>query len=185
MIFLKALILSGLFILLAAVSALYLDSNEPAIPTADYAIVYGNKVEITGIPSNRLAARLNAATQLYHEKKIEHIIVSGGTGKEGFDEAKVMLEYLVSQNIPESIIITDADGYTSHKTSVNAAHLIGTDSSVIAVSQRYHVSRTKLSLRNAGFHNVQGFYPDHYEFRDIYATFRELPAWLKYWWLKL
>ena len=38
----------------------------------------------------------------------------------------------------------------------------------------------KLALKQAGIDQVYGFSPNYYEWRDVYATFREIPAYYKY-----
>lgn len=164
----------------AAVISLIADANRDTGKSGDYAVILGNKVETTGEPSRRLRARLDAGADLYRAGRIEKIIVSGGFGKEGYDEAEVMANYLIAQGVPADSILLDREGNNSHATSVNAAELIGTDNSIIAVTQMYHLSRTKLSLRNAGFTHVSGHYPRFWEVRDIYSVTREIPAWLKY-----
>ena len=63
---------------------------------ADAAVVFGNKVLMIGVPSPRLQARLDAARSLYEKKLVLKILVSGGIGKEGFDEALVMRDALTS-----------------------------------------------------------------------------------------
>lgn len=164
-----------------AITALYVDGARSSIHQADYAIVYGNKVHPNGIPSKRLQARLDKAIELFSHHQVSGIVVSGGVGKEGQDEAVVMAQYLQQYGVPQNMIIVDSQGNNSHLTALNAAHLIGPDSSVIAVSQLFHLSRAKLSLRNAGFQSVGSAYPLFLEARDLYSTMRELPAWLKYW----
>ena len=165
--------------------AIRIDSYEKSDFVADIGIVYGNKVELTGLPSTRLAARLMAARTLYENGQIKKIIVSGGIGIEGFDEARVMKTYLVKQGIPATDIFMDSLGNTSHLTSINAFAQVGNTPSVVAISQRYHISRTKLSLRNAGFRKIYGYAADFNELRDSYGYFREVPAWFKYWLLNL
>lgn len=163
------------------VSAIYVDGSRDILQTADYAIVYGNKVEVNGKPSQRLKERLDQGLELYEAGKVKAVLVSGGFGKEGHDEAIVMGKYLEAAGIPSADIIVDSQGNNTHLTSVNAAKLLGTDSSVIAVSQMYHLSRARLSLQNNGFEEVGSSYPIFTERRDIYSYLREVPAWLKYW----
>ncbi len=62
-----------------------------------YAIVLGNNVNEDGTISERLKARLDKSIELYNNKKILKIIVSGGLGKEGFYEGDKMKEYLVKK----------------------------------------------------------------------------------------
>ncbi|OKH17895.1 vancomycin high temperature exclusion protein [[Limnothrix rosea] IAM M-220] len=164
-----------------ALSAIYLDGSRSAIQTADYAIVYGNKVHPNGAPSQRLQARLDRAIALHQNDKVKKVMVSGGFGKEGHDEAIVMAKYLEEKGIPSDEIVIDSLGNNSHLTAVNAAELLDTDSSVIAVSQVYHLSRAKLSLRNNGFQKVGSAHPPIFERFDVYSSLREVPAWLKYW----
>ena len=64
---------------------------------ADVALVLGNKVEPDGTPSARLAARLDRTAELYHEGYFPLVIVSGGTGKEGYPEGTAMRDYLVNK----------------------------------------------------------------------------------------
>ncbi len=149
--------------------------------TVDYAVVYGNKVELTGEPSNRLRARLDCAFELWSDSLVDSIIVSGGIGIEGFDEAAIMGEYLIERGIDSSLILLDHKGNTTHATALNCIDLIGADRSIVAVTQQFHISRAKLSLRNAGFSEVYGAYPQYRERRDLYSSIREVPAWLKYW----
>ncbi|MDE1460970.1 YdcF family protein [Spartinivicinus poritis] len=178
---LKKLIYSLSIVYLTAMVTLYVDSIEEGEVQADYGIVYGNKVNPDGTPSKRLKARLDASIALLERGQVRALVVSGGTGKEGFSEADVMQHYLLKSGIPNGAIIVDADGYTSSQTSKNAFGLVEKGSRVIAISQCYHLSRAKLSLRNAGFITVYGYCPDYYELRDIYSIVREVPAWLKYW----
>lgn len=164
-----------------AITALYFDSYSEPDFVAEVGIVYGNTVEPDGKPSARLQARLMAALSLYQQQRIKKILVSGGIGKEGFDEARVMKEFLIAHGIPSADIQSDNHGNNSHLTALNAAALLGKETSVVAISQRYHLSRAKLSLRNAGFTQVYGFAAGFSEARDGYSWLREVPAWLKYW----
>lgn len=169
------------FIFSLCVFAIYVDSHGKRDFVADVGIVYGNKVELNGSPSSRLEARLLAALYLYKTNQIEKVLVSGGVGAEGYDEAKIMETYLVSNGIPSTDIQVDSKGNNTHLTALNAAAFLGQGVSVVAISQRYHLSRAKLSLRNAGFDLVYGFAPDFTELRDAYSYVREVPAWFKYW----
>jgi vancomycin permeability regulator SanA len=69
------------------------------IDRADVAVVLGNTVEPNGKPSARLQARLDKTIALYRRNLFTKTIVSGGVGKEGFDEAVVMKAYLVVRAI--------------------------------------------------------------------------------------
>jgi vancomycin permeability regulator SanA len=152
---------------------------------APYAVVFGNTVEADGAPSQRLQARLDRVVVLYRENLCDTIIVSGGIGKEGFNEAAVMAAYLQKQGIPGTSITEDSLGVNSHATAVHSKQITGDTQSIIAVSQYFHLPRCILSLKNNGFTRVYGAYPLYFELRDIYSVFREVPGILHYVFLKL
>jgi len=174
----KKLLISGAILYLGCVCLLLVNSRNDNIVDADYAIVYGNTVNPDGSLSHRLKVRVDAAIALYNQSKIKTIVVSGGLGKEGHDEAVVMANYINTHGI-DSVII-DSQGYNTHMTSVNAKALLPINARVVAVSQYFHLPRAKLSLKHAGFENVYGYAPAYYDVRDIYSVTRELLAYLKY-----
>lgn len=159
-----------------------IDGLNDEIASVDIAVVLGNKVELNGLPSNRLQARLDKSVELYEEGYFQYIIVSGGIGKESFDEAKVMKKYLVKRGVPAEIIIEDSNGYNSYMTAENS-RIIMKDlnlESVMIISQYFHITRTKLSFKKLGFENVYSAHADVFEYRDVYSIIREFPAYYKY-----
>lgn len=161
---------------------LIIDGLNDELNKVDVAVVLGNKVEINGQPSERLQARLNKAVELYEDGYFNFIIVSGGIGKEGFDEAKVMGSYLIDKGIPEDKIIEDNNGYNSYMTAKNTKNIMDEldFDSVMVITQYYHVSRTKLAFKKLGIKNVYSAHAEIFEFRDIYSIIREFPAYYKY-----
>ncbi|UCZ53507.1 YdcF family protein [Bacillus shivajii] len=149
---------------------------------ADAAVVLGNKVELDGEPSKRLQARLDKAAELYDEGYFDYVIVSGGVGEEGFEEAKVMKNDLVGQGIPTDRIIEDDNGYNTAMTAENSRVIMdqfGLDS-VMVITQHFHISRTKLAFKQEGFEEVYSAHAEIFELRDLYSTVREFPAYYKY-----
>ncbi len=158
---------------------------------ADVAVVLGNKVNEDGTLSNRLKARLDGALELYNEDKIREIVVSGGFGKEGFDEAIKMKEYLVKNKVIETNVLVDSKGNTTGLTATNFLKFQKHKKykKVVVVSQFYHVSRTKLIFRRALASEketceVYGYAPNYFEFRDVYSITREFVAFYYYWLFK-
>ena len=158
------------------------DGLNDEIAQADAAVVLGNTVERNGQPSERLNARLEKAVELYEKKLVGKIIVSGGFGIEGFEEADVMRDYLVSRNIPESNIILDRDGYNTYKTAVNTKQIMQSQNmrSVVIVSQYFHITRTRLAFQKAGIENIYAAHADYFELRDVYSILREFTGFYSY-----
>lgn len=146
---------------------------------ADVAIVLGNKVNEDGTLSERLKARLDKSLELYSQNRVKIIIVSGGSGKEGFWEGKKMKEYLIENKIPTEKILVDNFGNDTEKTVENSIRMMDSLNlkSVISVSQYFHQTRTKKLFRKKGFENVESASPDYFELRDFYSIFREFVAY--------
>ncbi|GEL77541.1 YdcF family protein [Tenuibacillus multivorans] len=178
--FIVAIGLLGFFIIHTVV--ITIDGLNDELEKVDVAVVLGNKVELDGQPSERLAARLDKAIGLYKEGYFEQIIVSGGIGQEGFDEAEVMKEYLIEKGIPEQYITTDLSGYNTAMTAKNTKVIIGNQGyqSAMIITQFFHISRTKLAFHQAGIKHVYSAHAEYFELRDLYSTVREFPAYYKY-----
>lgn len=151
-------------------------------PWSNYGVIYGNKVHLDWTPSDRLQSRLDAGHHLYKSDIIEKIIVSWWIWIEWYDEAVVMKDYLVNKWITQADIIIDSNWYTTQKTSENAWNLLWDKDNIsfIWISQFFHISRVKLSLRKEWFKDVSWYAPRYFELRDIYSLLREFPAYIKY-----
>lgn len=152
------------------------DGLSDDVKAADVAIVLGSKVEENGLPSARLRARLDKAVELYRQGLFPRVIVSGGLGSEGFDEAAVMKRYLVEKGLPEASVYVDSQGTTTHLTARNASQLMKANGwrSALVISQYFHISRTKLALRRYGISPVYSAHAEFFEIRDLYSTAREV-----------
>jgi vancomycin permeability regulator SanA len=156
------------------------DGFHDKVVHADLAIVLGNAVNSDGKPSPRLQGRLDAALKLYQSGYCKTILVSGGIGKNGFDEAEVMKNYLVSHGIPVDHIYTDNKGVNTFETARNAAQLMRSQhmDSAIMVSQFFHIARIRLALKKFGIDAAGNIHSTYFEMRDIYSTFREVAAYV-------
>lgn len=149
----------------------------------DVGVVLGSKVELSGQPSARLAARLERGASLYTAGVFRHLIVSGGTGVEGFDEAGVMRDYLMAQGVPVGAIIVDSAGVDTDASARNCARLMKAHgfTSVTVITQYFHVPRTRLALRRHGIAEIGSAHARFFELRDLYSIVREVAALPLYW----
>ena len=178
---------AGAMLLLATLSALYVvgDGLIDDVQISDVAVIPGSKVDLNGQPSARLAARLDKGLALYRAGITKRLIVSGGTGVEGFSEAIVMRDYLLRQGVMSSHIIVDAAGSNTEATAKNCAAIMRARGfhSGIVVTQYFHVARTKMALRFQHIEKVHSAHATYVELRDVYSTAREalaLPVvWLR------
>jgi vancomycin permeability regulator SanA len=173
-------LLSVLFAISAGI--IVWDGLTDEIAVSDIAVVLGSKVETDGMPSERLKARLDKTLGLYEKGWFPRIIVSGGMGKEGYDEALIMRSYLVEHGIPEENVIVDSSGKNTYFTAKKSARLMTTHGwkSALVISQYFHISRSRLALQRFGVPHVYSAHADYYEIRDIYSLGREVIAYAYY-----
>ena len=180
----KILALTLIFPLWFFVHVAYIvaDGLTDEVAKTDVAVVLGNTVERDGQPSARLKARLDKAFELYEKSLTGKIIVSGGFGAEGFEEADVMRDYLVGKGIPSENVILDRDGYNTQKTAVGTRRIMEANGfrSVTIVSQYFHITRTRLAFRRLGIENIAAAHADYFELRDVYSIVREFTGFYTY-----
>lgn len=160
-----------------------LDGLNDHLFRADVAVIPGNKVESDGTISDRLRSRVDRGLELYQEGWVDFLLVSGGTGKEGYDESRAMADYLLQQGVPDSVIIRDSLGNNTMLTAQNTRKIMDDRNfrSAIIVTHYYHISRTRLALWGAGVHDI-GNAAAHAnpEWRDPYSIFREFAGFYVY-----
>ncbi|HWE46947.1 MAG TPA: YdcF family protein [Caulobacteraceae bacterium] len=143
--------------------------------SADVGVVPGSKVYRSGLPSPSLQSRLDEALVVYRRGLVKNLFVSGGLGKEGFDESQVMRAYLVAHGVPAVAIVTDSHGDNTFATARHTATLMRQRhwTSAFVITQYFHVPRTRLALRACGV-NVAGWaHARYFDLRDFYSVPRE------------
>ena len=113
---------------------------------------------------------------------MRNIIVSGGVGKEGHNEAEAMKRYLVEAGVPEDRIHVDAAGNDTFLTARNASRFMSEEGmrSALVISQYFHVPRAKLALERFGVSPLYSAHADIFELRDLYSIPREVIAFYTY-----
>lgn len=172
----------GILFFLGMAVLLVGDGLSDSIAKSDVALVLGNKVSAEGVPSPRLAARLDKAVELFEGGYFARVIVSGGTGVEGYPEGDAMRDYLVEKGVPTDVVIVDNLGINTRASARNAVGILESSGmeSVFVITQYFHVPRSELALRQEGISEVSSAHADFFELRDFYSVAREVPAYVKY-----
>jgi len=149
---------------------------------ADVAIVPGNRVNPDGRPSSWLQARLDKTVEMYQKGFFSWVIVSGGFGKEGFDEAAVMKAYLVRAGIPAEVILEDHEGVNTYATALNSSVLMSSFGwkSAFVISQYYQIPRTKLALSRFGIKEIYSAHAQGLTTNGLISLAREVIAYPVY-----
>lgn len=179
---LKFVIAVFLVCFLAAAGTVILTGLHDTIADADMIVVPGNAVSQDGTPSPRLKARLDAALMLFRNHRAPLVFVSGGIGKEGFDEAVAMSNYLLENGVPPSAIVKDSFGKDTAATAKNAADFMRSHhlKTALVATQYFHVMRTRLALERNGVVVTGTAHGSYFEMRDLYSIPREVAAYIKY-----
>lgn len=126
----------------------------------DYAIVLGGFSNLqTHHDADRLNLglapnRLSQAIDLYHQKKIERIILSGGNGNivgNQENEAIITSAYLERIGIPNSDIIIDKKSRNTYENFKYSKELLTQDKvNILVITSAFHVPRSRLIAKKVG-----------------------------------
>jgi len=150
--------------------------RQPELGHADLGVVLGATVHPNGQPSTALRARLDEALLLYRQGYFPLVMVSGGLGREGHQEAEVMKAYLTARGVPEAAIVVDNDGNDTYLTARHTAQLLHARKlrSVLVISQYFHLPRCRLALARFGVPTIYSGPANRIEGRDLYSIAREV-----------
>lgn len=173
--------LIGIVWVLAALAIALSGLATPAKPS-ELGAIFGNGLEADGTPARLLAERLDAGLDCYRAGRCQRLFISGSLDGPGLDETLAMQNYLIQHGVEPHDIVPDRAG---DNTLASAQHLIAYMrerhlGSVTLVSQYYHLPRARLAVARAGgdAFAVYGVYPRTFHVRDLYSSWREVPAWL-------
>ncbi len=150
---------------------------------SDVAVILGTRVSPNGVPSFWLRGRLERGLELYQAGTVKHIIVSGGLGREGHQEADVMREYLIARGVPAEKIFTDRAGDDTFATARNAKKIMDAQNfqSAVIVSHYYHLPRAQLAFKRFGIVNVSASgVVTNPRWKDVGNLLREFAAFYFY-----
>ena len=158
-------------------------------PTDRAAIVFGAAVYGSGRLSPVLRDRMDTAVTLYHDGKVEKILVSGDNSSDDYDEPGAMMAYAIGRGVHPDDIQPDYGGRRTYDTCYRAREIFQLETAIL-VTQRFHLPRALFTCQRLGVEAV-GVMADlrpyraarFYEVRETLATavalwdtIRQLPA---------
>jgi vancomycin permeability regulator SanA len=151
---------------------------------ADVVVVFGAQVHADGAPSTSLRDRMDTAVSLFKQRLVKKVLVSGGVGDSGYNEALVMRDMAVKAGVPAEDVIVDSSGVNTEATVRNSIPFFGVAprARVLAVSQFYHLPRIKLTYARAGWDVLTVPAGTSTRIKETpYIVAREIPAfWVYY-----
>lgn len=122
----------------------------------DCAVVCGCQVEEDGTPSDLLRSRVEKAVELWKEKKVRYLIMSGAAVHNAYVEAEAMKQYAMELGVPEDYILEEKQAVSTYHNLMYAAKLMrhcGFRDCVV-VTNGWHLRKADHYARRSGVRYV-------------------------------
>ena len=143
-------------------------------PSARLAMVFGAGLRRDGFPTAVLRDRVETAANLYFERKVEKILMSGDNSFVTYNEPEAMRQYALSLGVPESAIVLDYAGRRTYDTCYRARAIFGV-SEALLVTQKFHLPRAIFLCSALGLEAI-GIEANNNNYRQrslVFWNFRE------------
>jgi vancomycin permeability regulator SanA len=144
------------------------------------ALVLGTRILNAATSSQAYLDRLQTAVELYNNKKVDKILVSGDNGQVTYDEVSAGKDYLLKAGIPAGAIFLDHAGANSYDSLYRAKYVF-TINRLLIITQNYELPRVlyvsnKLGLSALGCSADKRVYPEtsSWRFQEIFS---QVQAW--------
>ncbi len=156
-------------------------SDVADVPRAEVAIVPGALVNHNGHMSGMLADRVKQAALLWHDGKVQKILVSGDHHTWDYDEPDTMRKALVRDGVAPQDIFEDHAGFDTWATMVRARSIFNVHDAVV-VTQGFHMPRALFLAEEAGIHatglladqHQWGYQGERSEVREVFARVKAI-----------
>jgi vancomycin permeability regulator SanA len=169
-----------------------------AVFPVDCAVVFGAAVHGTGTAGPGITRRVTTAANLYHEGKVQKLILTGGKGDENKEsEAHVMRKVALLQGVDFEDIVLEEEATSTIENIMLTTPLLTDCKSIVGISDRYHLARILSLSRMYDLHERTSLVHDITEFTihpadtlptrsfEIRAVLREVAAFLYTFGIKL
>jgi vancomycin permeability regulator SanA len=123
--------------------------TEQTAPKERIAIVFGAGVKKNGTPSDILKDRIQTASNLYTQGKIEKILMSGDNSISHYNEPVAMQKYAILLGIPEDKIALDYAGFRTYDTCARAKKVFMINQAIL-ITQKFHLKRAVFLCKSMG-----------------------------------
>lgn len=156
-------------------------SDVRAIPTERVGLVMGTASgSRSGGANLYFVNRMNAAAELYHSGKVEHLLLSGDNRYLNYNEPKAMRKALMASGVDSTHITLDFAGFSTFDSVVRAKKVFGL-SRFTVISQRFQNERALWIADQFGIDAI-GFDAEEVgAYATMYTWVRERGARLKMW----
>lgn len=145
------------------------------VPKRKVALILGTSKRTTHGEANKyFVERIDAAARLFHDGKVDHIIVSGDNRTVYYNEPRDMYNALLERNVPKGAITLDFAGLRTLDSIVRAISVFG-QSDITVVTQDFHCYRSLFIANYYGL-NAVAFSADDKAQLPLNLALREVVA---------
>lgn len=122
----------------------------------DCAVVCGCQADAQGRPTELLKTRVEKAVELWKDRKVKYLLMSGGAVHNEYTEAEVMKAYAVELGAPESYIVEEKRAISTYHNLKYGAEVMkhcGFKNCVV-VTSGWHLRKADHYARKAGVRYV-------------------------------
>ncbi len=150
-----------LFVCLYTACAVFILFNAKTNPSFDETaiIVLGSGVSEDNTPTQTAKLRLDMAIEYFNKNENAYIIVTGSfANNSSITEAEAMKNYLIENNIPSDMILTEENSKSTYQNFQNSKEILENNDisseNIVFVSQNFHLYRASYFAKKAGFNNI-------------------------------
>lgn len=133
------LVLSNIWVIKSTSSRIY--NNVASLPSDRVGLVLGTSPKLTdGSPNPFFEQRIQGTVDLFGQKKINHIIVSGDNRTRYYNEPYEMQKALINKGVPGKAITLDYAGLRTLDSVVRSKEIFEQDKITI-ITQPFHAYR--------------------------------------------
>ncbi|MES2730954.1 MAG: ElyC/SanA/YdcF family protein [Bacteroidota bacterium] len=111
------------------------------LPSNDAALVLGTTKRLSkGRENPFFNYRMEAAAQLYHQRKVKYLILSGDNGSNYYNEPWDMRKALMKLGVPETALTLDYAGFRTFDSVIRCKEVFN-QNRITIISQAFHDSR--------------------------------------------
>ncbi len=163
--FLKYFLISGLFlgligfvILISANLFILKNAKEiyspTQVPTTTLAIIFGGGMKNNGTEMSDMQwDRVSVGAELFKNKKVENLMITGDDGWFKHNEITAMRNRLIELGVPAERITADSHGYRTYESCLREISLYNVTSAIV-ISQSFHLPRIQYLCEHFGIHTI-------------------------------
>jgi len=124
-----------------------------AVPVHDAAIVFGAGLYRDGSAGPVLRDRVETAAKLYHEGRVDKLLMSGDNRFIEHNEPEAMRQYALDLGVPDDDIVLDYAGRRTYDTCYRAKEIFQLQAAIL-VTQHFHMPRALFLCNSFGLEAV-------------------------------